>query len=310
MTPLRALALLEPVVSALAAAHRAGLIHRDVKPENVLIADEAHGGGVKVADFGLAKAVSADTQHTATGGVLIGTVVLPGPRARRGRAGRRPRRRLRRGRRPLRAAHRAQAARGREPDPGRLPPRPRGRPRTVHAQARPPAVRRRAGRPGHEPRPHPAARRRGRAAAPDPPRRPGAARGRRRRPGADRRPRARDAVRRRHGGRGGHHPGAVRPGRDGQPQRPAAAPAGRPARRDRRGRPPRDHRLRPRGAGPGVPPRPRHLPAVRRPSAAAPVVTTPAPALGQGPARAAAHRAARRRPRRGRVVARAGSATP
>nr|WP_246056957.1 PASTA domain-containing protein [Nocardioides eburneiflavus] len=79
MPPGRALALLEPVVSALAAAHRAGLVHRDVKPENVLIADEAHGGRVKVADFGLAKAVSADTQHTATGGVLIGTVSYLAP---------------------------------------------------------------------------------------------------------------------------------------------------------------------------------------------------------------------------------------
>lgn len=79
MSPTRALGLLEPVVSALAAAHRAGLVHRDVKPENVLIADEAHGGRVKVADFGLAKAVSADTQHTATGGVLIGTVSYLAP---------------------------------------------------------------------------------------------------------------------------------------------------------------------------------------------------------------------------------------
>lgn len=79
MTPARALSLLEPVVSALAAAHRAGLIHRDVKPENVLIGDEAHGGRIKVADFGLAKAVSADTQHTATGGVLIGTVSYLAP---------------------------------------------------------------------------------------------------------------------------------------------------------------------------------------------------------------------------------------
>jgi len=79
MAPTRALALLEPVVSALAAAHRAGLIHRDIKPENVLIADEQSGSRVKVADFGLAKAVSADTQHTATGGVIIGTVSYLAP---------------------------------------------------------------------------------------------------------------------------------------------------------------------------------------------------------------------------------------
>ena len=93
MSPSRALALLEPVLSALAAAHRAGLIHRDVKPENVLIADD---GRVKVADFGLAKAVSADTQHTATGGVLIGTVSYLAPELVVERPLRRPRRRLRR----------------------------------------------------------------------------------------------------------------------------------------------------------------------------------------------------------------------
>ncbi len=76
MPPIRALAVIEPVVSALAAAHQAALIHRDVKPENVLIGP---GGVVKVADFGLAKAVSADTQHTVTGGVLIGTVSYLAP---------------------------------------------------------------------------------------------------------------------------------------------------------------------------------------------------------------------------------------
>ncbi|MGZ5399149.1 MAG: Stk1 family PASTA domain-containing Ser/Thr kinase [Nocardioides sp.] len=76
MSPAKALALLEPVLSALAHAHRTGLIHRDIKPENVLIADD---GRVKVADFGLAKAVSTDTQHTATGGILIGTVSYLAP---------------------------------------------------------------------------------------------------------------------------------------------------------------------------------------------------------------------------------------
>lgn len=76
MSPERALAILDPVLSALASAHRTGLVHRDVKPENVLIADD---GRIKVADFGLAKAVSADTQHTATQGVLIGTVSYLAP---------------------------------------------------------------------------------------------------------------------------------------------------------------------------------------------------------------------------------------
>lgn len=76
LDPSKALAIMEPVLAALAAAHGAGMIHRDVKPENVLMADD---GRIKVADFGLARAVNAETQHTATGGVLIGTVSYLSP---------------------------------------------------------------------------------------------------------------------------------------------------------------------------------------------------------------------------------------
>lgn len=70
LPPLRALEMIEPVLAALASAHDAELVHRDVKPENVLISAR---GQIKVADFGLAKAISSQTQ-TATQGLLIGTV--------------------------------------------------------------------------------------------------------------------------------------------------------------------------------------------------------------------------------------------
>jgi serine/threonine-protein kinase len=75
LTPREALDLMEPVLDALAAAHRAGIVHRDVKPENVLLADD---GRVKVADFGLARAVSTATASSSTG-VLLGTVAYLAP---------------------------------------------------------------------------------------------------------------------------------------------------------------------------------------------------------------------------------------
>src|SRR5690606_3370290 len=70
MAPLDALELIDPILRALSAAHQAGLVHRDVKPENVLIGED---GTVKVADFGVARGVGGAT-NTATQGLLIGTV--------------------------------------------------------------------------------------------------------------------------------------------------------------------------------------------------------------------------------------------
>jgi len=75
LSPAQALSVLEPVLLALSAAHRAGLVHRDVKPENVLLGDD---GSVKVADFGLARAVEAATQ-TSAAGLLIGTAAYVAP---------------------------------------------------------------------------------------------------------------------------------------------------------------------------------------------------------------------------------------
>lgn len=69
-----ALEVMIPVLAALGAAHQAGLIHRDVKPENVLLADD---GRIKVVDFGLARAIEA-TNQTRTG-VMIGTIGYMSP---------------------------------------------------------------------------------------------------------------------------------------------------------------------------------------------------------------------------------------
>lgn len=75
LSPAQAVSIMEPVLAALAAAHRAGLVHRDVKPENILLSDD---GAVKVADFGLARAIEADASSTRTG-LMMGTVAYCPP---------------------------------------------------------------------------------------------------------------------------------------------------------------------------------------------------------------------------------------
>lgn len=60
LPPAEAVALLAPVFQALSAAHRAGVVHRDVKPANVMVEDAPGGPRVRLLDFGIAKLMQPD----------------------------------------------------------------------------------------------------------------------------------------------------------------------------------------------------------------------------------------------------------
>ncbi|MBI2892531.1 MAG: protein kinase [Deltaproteobacteria bacterium] len=69
-----------PILSALAAAHRQGILHRDVKPDNVfLLAGSAAGRPIKLLDFGVSKITWAISTNETRAGVIVGTPAYMAP---------------------------------------------------------------------------------------------------------------------------------------------------------------------------------------------------------------------------------------
>ena len=72
LDPVRAARIVDQIADALDAAHALGLVHRDVKPSNVLLESGRRGDHAYLTDFGLTKLQKSDTQLTASG-MLVGT---------------------------------------------------------------------------------------------------------------------------------------------------------------------------------------------------------------------------------------------
>jgi serine/threonine-protein kinase len=78
-----AVGLLLPVLDGLEIAHEAGVVHRDVKPDNVFLTSDGGAERAKLVDFGIARVRSRTTRLTATGG-LVGTPDYIAPEVLRG----------------------------------------------------------------------------------------------------------------------------------------------------------------------------------------------------------------------------------